>query len=71
MENNRFEKVMIVLMLVISFWVPIAGILLYFLAGKRYPELRKKILIAAVIGFVVNYGLNVMKDHKMLWWGMN
>ncbi len=71
MENNRFEKVMIVLMLVISFWVPIAGILLYFLAGKRYPELRKKILIAAVIGFVVNYGLNIMKDHKMLWWGMN
>ena len=71
MENNRFEKVMIVLMLVISFWVPIAGILLYFLAGKRYPELRKKILIAAVIGFAVNYGLNVMKDHKMLWWGMN
>ena len=68
MNNNRMEKITIILMLLISFWVPLAGVLLYFLSGKRYPELRKKIIIAAAIGFLVNYGLNVMKDHRMLWW---
>ncbi len=69
MQNNRFEKIMITAMLVISFWVPIAGIVLYFLSRNRYPELQKKILIAAAAGFVVNYALTEMKDHQMLWWG--
>jgi len=66
--NNKTEKLMMILMLVISFWVPLAGILLYFLAGKKYPELRKKILIAAALGFIVNYALTLAKERNMLWW---
>ena len=69
MKNNNTEKIMTVLMLLISFWVPVAGIVLLFLTRGRYPQLQKKILIATVAGFVVNYALTVMKENSMLWWG--
>lgn len=57
------------LMLIVSFWVPLAGILLLILTAKKYPELRKKILIATITGFCVNYGLTICKQNGWLWYG--
>lgn len=63
-------KIYQILMLVVSFWVPLAGILLLFLTAKNYPELRKKIIIATLLGFVVNFGLTICKQNGWLWFSM-
>ena len=60
----------ITVMLVISFWVPLAGIILLFLTAKSYPELRRKIMIATVSGFIVNYALTICKQNGWLWFSL-
>lgn len=68
MKKN--SNLYVTIMLVISFWVPLAGIILLFLTGKTYPELRKKLLIATITGFAVNFALTIAKQNGWLWFSM-
>ena len=57
--KKKFSKIyttaLHILSVVISFWIPLIGFLTWFIYKKSNPRNSKHYLIAASIGFVVNY----------------
>ncbi len=53
--KNIPYQVLNVFFCVVSFFVPLAGIVIWLLARKTNPKVAKYILIMALTGFTLNY----------------
>lgn len=56
--KNIPYQVLNVFFCIVSFWVPLAGFVIWLLARKTNPKVAKYILIMALIGFALNYILS-------------
>ncbi len=58
--NKIFSILLQVVGIAVSFWIPLIGFLLWFVTQKSNPKTARYYLIAAVVGFVVNYILTFL-----------
>jgi len=49
------------LLYIVSFWIPVIGIVLWLMNRKSNPKLAKNILIVSLVGFGANYILSYLR----------
>jgi len=59
-NNKLILNIVAIIGYAISFWIPLLGIGLWVVMRKSNPKIARNNLIAAGIGFVLNYGLSFL-----------
>lgn len=54
-ENKVFKKLATIFFTIISFWIPVIGLITWWVNRKPYPKDAKIYLTAALLGFAANY----------------